>query len=384
MSMTLHHTAAARDGFYLSGPGHQLELARSVQALPRGGLDSLATRAAAFFAGYGTEGLRLAGALPYDRQAGDYLFAARPEDGAQAVSPAPRGDGSGAVSQQVLLREDPPAAQYRAAVAEALRRIAAGAFDKIVLSRSLRLSAGLAFDPGALLAALAVDPLITRFSVPLPPRQAGVPRRLIGATPELLLAKQGAAITSHPLAGSAPRGREAAPDKAAGAALLHSGKDLREHALVAEMVLDSLAPWCASLARPEGVSLAQTARLWHLGTRITGVLKDPDTPCAELLRVLHPTPAVSGYPLAAAEAALPGLEGYDRDFYAGAVGWLEANGDGAWYLALRCAELEGSEARLYAGAGVVAGSDPALEEAETHAKFQAMLAGFGLATGAVL
>jgi isochorismate synthase len=167
-------------------------------------------------------------------------------------------------------------------------------------------------------------------------------------------------------------------DRDAGAQLLASPKNQREHRAAAEMVLDTLTPYCRKLSAPLGIALTSTAGMWHLGTRIEGLLRDRDTPCAELLAALHPTPAVCGLPRQIAEAALPQLEGYDRGFYAGAVGWLDDSGDGAWYLALRCAEISGCEARLYAGAGIVAGSTPEAEEAETSAKFRAMLGAFGV------
>lgn len=357
--------------FHLIGPRHSLSLRGRRRALMPGGLDTLETRARGFFdAGHDGPAL-LAGAIPYDRQARDCLF--QPQDtlpiadhAAAAMPPGP-----------ARLRPDPAPDLWRRSVAEAVARITRGDFSKIVLSRSLLLLAERPWDAAALLARMRLDPLVTAFSVPLPPGTTAAPRRLVGATPELLIARRGREVLSHPLAGSARRMADAALDQAAAQSLRASDKNLREHAMAAEMVLDTLAPWCDQLAAPEGVSLSATARMWHLGTRITGRLRDPDTGSATLLAALHPTPAVCGLPRAAAEAALPGLEGYDRGFYAGAVGWLEGSGDGAWYLALRCAEIEGTSARLYAGAGIVAGSDPQAEEDETQAKFLAMLAAFG-------
>lgn len=358
--------------FLISGPRHTMALGPARRHLPPGPLASLPARAEAFFAA-GHDGPQLlAGAVPYDREAADWLF----QPG--SVLDMPVAAVAMAAPQAVMrIRAEPSPRQYREAVAAAVRRISEGEFSKIVLSRSLVLTSERPHDPDLLLQMLRQDGLATLFSVPLPPRQAGVPHRLIGATPELLVEKRGSLVASHPLAGSARRAADPAQDRAAGEALLRSDKDLREHAMAAEMVLDTLAPFCARLAAPEGVSLSATARMWHLGTRIEGVLRDASTPCATLLAALHPTPAVCGLPRAAADAALPGLEGYARGFYAGAVGWFEAGGDGCWYLALRCAGIEGHEARLYAGAGIVRGSDPEAEEAETHAKFLAMLAAFG-------
>ncbi|MNQ93520.1 Isochorismate synthase DhbC [compost metagenome] len=119
--------------------------------------------------------------------------------------------------------------------------------------------------------------------------------------------------------------------------------------------------------------------MWHLGTRIEGRLRRPDeVSAAELAALLHPTPAVCGSPRDRAAELIRELEAYDRGFYAGAVGWTNAVGDGAWYVALRCAEVCGREARLYAGAGIVEGSDPAAEADETSGKFQAVLRALGV------
>ncbi|HEY9216058.1 MAG TPA: chorismate-binding protein, partial [Ancylobacter sp.] len=199
-----------------------------------------------------------------------------------------------------------------------------------------------------------------------------------GATPELLIAKTGAAILSHPLAGSAQRLRDASADRAAAEGLRASEKDNREHAEVVSAILDQLAPYCAELGAPEGTQLVPTASMWHLGTRIVGRLRDAGTPAVELASLLHPTPAVCGTPREAAAKAIAELEGYDRGFYAGAVGWCGASGDGVWHVAIRCAEIAGHEARLYAGAGIVRGSDPVAEGEETSAKFAALLRALGI------
>src|SRR5690606_13170405 len=132
-----------------------------------------------------------------------------------------------------------------------------------------------------------------------------------------------------------------------------------------------------ALRVPAMPSLQATASMWHLGTRVEGELRD-DLPVTALLAALHPTPAICGLPRAPADALLRQLEGYDRGFYAGAVGWVDAAGDGDWYLALRCAEVEGDALRLFAGAGIVAGSDPRAEAEETSAKFQAILQALGI------
>lgn len=332
---------------------------------------SLAAEARALLAS-GNGAPMLVGALPYDRDRAAHLYrpaqfqerAGRPLAYA-AGSPAPR---------RWSVKPVPTVGAYREAVAAALDRMEpGGVLRKVVLSRSLLLEADAAIDPDALLARLARDESIAAFRVPLPHGST-----LIGATPELLLSKRGGEIVSHPLAGSARRHADPALDQAAARSLAASEKDGREHREVVEAILDQLLPYCAELSAPEGTVLSATSSMWHLGTRIEGRLRDPETSSLELAGVLHPTPAVCGSPREAADRAIAELEGYDRGFYAGAVGWCDAKGDGAWYVALRCAEIDGRTARLYAGAGIVAGSDPLAEAEETSAKFAAMLGALGI------
>lgn len=314
----------------------------------------------------------LVGALPYERDRPAHLYqpaqlqhrAGRPLTYTPSARPPRRWS----------VKAVPTVAAYRAAVAAALSRMTPdGALRKVVLSRSLLLEADAAIDADALLARLARDESVAAFRVPLPGGST-----LIGATPELLLSKDGAQIVSHPLAGSARRHADPASDRAAAQALAASDKDRREHREVVEAILDQLLPYCAELGAPEGTTLTATTSMWHLGTRIVGRLRDASTSSLELASLLHPTPAVCGSPREAADRAIAELEGYDRGFYAGAVGWCDARGNGAWYVALRCAEVDGRTARLYAGAGIVPGSDPASEAEETSAKFAAMLGALGI------
>ncbi|MFA5581344.1 MAG: isochorismate synthase [Paracoccaceae bacterium] len=368
--------AAPEPSFLLLAPGEPLVAFGCRAALPAGDITTLEARSAAFFAtseARSGAGL-LVGALPYDRAANDHLF--QPVTATRGNAPAriPRPPALSDAAHWAITPE-PPRAVYETAVARALALLEAGkdGLAKIVLSRSLRLLAPGPIDPAPLLAALRADPAATVFSTPLP---GG--RRLIGATPELLISRRGRAVFSHPLAGSARRHPDATEDQAIGAELLGSRKNRHEHALTVEAVLDTLAPFCTTLGAPEGTALTATATMWHLGTRIEGQLRDPATPVSALLAAIHPTPAVCGLPRQPADAAIRAFESYDRGFYAGPVGWLDAAGDGDWYIALRCAEISGYEARLYAGAGIVPGSTPEAEAAETSAKFLAMLAAFGI------
>lgn len=355
--------------------------ARGVRRLlARGPVETLAARAAAFFAAEPEGPRRLVGALPFDREAEDRLH--QPEKIRDLEGPAfglrpPAAPAQGAAPWRVS--PEPSRAAYRGAVAEALKILGRGedaALRKVVLSRSVAIRADRPIDRESLLARLAADPSVAVFCAPL----SGLgepPRALIGATPELLLSRRGKLVASHPLAGSARRSADPAEDKRQAEWLLASEKDQREHAAAAEAVADALAPFCAQLTVPQAPSLRATASMWHLGTRIEGELRDGH-PAAELLALLHPTPAVCGLPREAAAEAILRLEGYDRGFYAGAVGWLDEAGDGEWHVSLRCAEIAGDQARLYAGAGVVPGSDPEAEAEETSAKLVAMLRALGV------
>ncbi|MTH33135.1 isochorismate synthase [Paracoccus limosus] len=358
---------------------------RPASALPAGTAATLAVRLERAFAGTGPQGL-VGGALAFDRSQPDCLWhcpATPTPVGAATLAPQPAH-----APQGLSVSAQPEPATYARAVARALQIMRdeagqPGALEKIVLARSLLVRAEAPIRVEDLLARLGDDPAVTAFRVALPAR--GTQQRwLCGATPELLLAKTGARITSHPLAGSARRRADALADQQSAAALMASDKDHREHALVVESILDVLSPWCRQLGAPEGTRLTSTRSMWHLGTRIEGELKDPETSSAVLAAHLHPTPAVCGVPMARANALIAELEPFARDFYAGAVGWCDARGDGAWHVAIRCAEICGAEARLYAGAGIVPGSDPMAEAAETGAKFGAFLTALGLPADAGL
>lgn len=344
--------------------------------LASGPATTLEARLSAAFRAAGADAV-VAGALPFDREAADCLWqAARTvRQPASAARPLPRPT----VCPDWQIHHEPDAAGYAQAVRRALDIMAQEAeapdgLRKVVLSRSLLATADRDIDLASLFARLAVDPASTAFLVPLPPREGATSRAMAGATPELLLAKNGAHIASHPLAGSARRRPgDLAADAAAGTGLLRSRKDRREHAIVVEFILDTLAPWCSRLFRPQGLALTSTASMWHLGTRIEGELKDPEVSAAVLAAALHPTPAVCGMPRAKAARHIAALEDYGRDFYAGTVGWCDRRGDGAWHVTIRCAEIAGRRARLFAGAGIVPGSDPLAEAEETGAKFAALL-----------
>jgi menaquinone-specific isochorismate synthase len=258
-----------------------------------------------------------------------------------------------------------------AAVAAAVRRISDGELAKVVLARDLLVTADVPLDPRRLL-----DRLASRF----PDCWTFAVDGLLGATPELLLRRTGRELSSRVLAGTAPRGAGAEDDRLA-TALLGSAKDLAEHALAVDSLVRALEPYCSELTAPEGPSLLTLANVRHLATDVTGIQRRSGARGAagllDLVAAVHPTAAVCGTPPDRAAALIGELEGMDRGRYAGPVGWLDTRGDGEFGLALRCAQLspdDPASARLFAGCGIVAGSDPAAELAETQSKFAAFQA----------
>lgn len=276
-------------------------------------------------------------------------------------------------------RAEPPPPRYAAAVARALEMIADGEFEKVVLARAATLTSPEPLDVAAVLERLAVrNPSGYVFAADVTEPAENGPRTLLGNSPELLAARRGHLVVSHPLAGTAPRSPDPEEDARRGEVLSRSTKDLREHALVVDRVAERLEPFCTSLDVPSSPSVTRTASLWHLGTRIEGTLRDPAPTSLQLAEALHPTPAVCGEPTDAARAAIEELEEFPRGFYTGLVGWCDAAGDGEWAVTIRCAEVAGRAVRVYAGAGVVEGSRPEAELAETAAKFRTLLSALGL------
>jgi len=256
---------------------------------------------------------------------------------------------------------------WEQAVAAAVSRIRAGGLAKVVLARDL---CAHATDP------IDVRVLLHRLTARYPDCYTFACAGLVGATPELLIRRQGTEISSLVLAGTAPRGRDEAEDARLGTALLASGKDTEEHSYAVAGVRASLAPLCDPLLVDGRPSLLRLANVQHLATnvagRLAGGLDGPDPSVLALAAALHPTGAVCGTPAETAAEVIRELEGMDRGRYSGPVGWMDARGNGEMAIALRCAEVDGSRARLFAGCGIVAGSDPAAELAEAQAKFRPM------------
>ena len=267
------------------------------------------------------------------------------------------------------------APQWQRAVSAAVARIQAGHLSKAVLARDIHAVASDDIDVRVLLARLAA-----RYQDCWTFSCAG----LTGATPELYIRRVGAEVRSLVLAGTTPRGASPAEDRALGAALLASAKDVEEHRYAVDDVRTALAPLCDRLDVDDQPWLLHLANLQHLATGVTGRLAGPPHPAPAagpfgehasalaLAAALHPTAAVCGTPTGAAMELIRELEGMDRGRYAGPVGWVDARGNGEWGIALRCAELDGPRARLFAGCGIVADSDPVAELAETQVKFRPM------------
>jgi menaquinone-specific isochorismate synthase len=197
----------------------------------------------------------------------------------------------------------------------------------------------------------------------------------VGAMPELLIHVEGNLVRAQPFAGTTPRTGDPDTDRQAAAELLASEKNQIEHRVVIDTIHDTLLPWCSYLDWEPEPSIVAVANVQHLGTLMEGHLSDPRPNVLELVQALAPTPAVGGAPRDAALQLIAEVEGFDRGRYAGSVGWVDAHGDGTWAVALRCADFAADRcsARLVAGGGIVADSDPLTELAETQAKFQAML-----------
>jgi isochorismate synthase len=185
-------------------------------------------------------------------------------------------------------------------------------------------------------------------------------------------------VTANPLAGSAARSDDPIEDGRRATMLLRSAKDRREHAAVVDAIVANLSPLCTNVRVPAEPQLLPTATMWHLASPITASLRDPATSSLRLATALHPTPAVCGVPTERARSLIGELEPFDRGFYAGMVGWCDACGDGEWVITIRCGEVASDSLRLYAGAGIVAGSEPESELAETSAKFRTLLSALGL------
>ena len=309
-------------------------------------------------------GARAVGALPFDgggRLIVPACLVQRDDDGgvwrtlvepvavpaAFRVASAPRTPTSFRISQVTDTHG------WEANVAAVLALVDSGAVEKVVLAREVVVEADRPFDPRTVVAALqATQPGCVVYA----------DHGFVGASPELLVRRTGADVTARPMAGTGVQADE----------LARSEKDGREHRFVVDAVRDALAPLCEAVHVHDTAPVSLTD-LSHLATMITTRVRDRETSALDLALALHPTPAVAGTPIDTALAAINRLEPTARDLYAGPCGWVDADGDGAFVVALRGAQIDGHRARLHAGAGIVAGSRAEAEWAETQVKLEPML-----------
>ena len=249
-------------------------------------------------------------------------------------------------------------------VAAARDRIRSGDLRKVVLARELVLNTDQPIDP-----AIVLQRLRQSYGSAILFAVDG----FLGASPELLVSRSGDIVLAHPLAGTAPRSSDPAADHRLSSGLLASEKDRGEHRITIDWLLDTLLPFCSYVDAEPEPTIVSLANVHHLGTKVEGRLSTPAASILELVATLHPTPAVGGDPQGTALATIRELEQADRGRYAGPVGWVDGEGNGAFAVGIRSAQIRGTTARLFAGVGVVAESDPTAELAETRTKFQALL-----------
>lgn len=358
------------DDFVLSRPDHSVRT--------RGVRRSFAAADVATHALSAGSAQLIVGALPFDPSAATALYEpveATITDGPWRPTTQRDLPGTRAV------REIPSTAEHLARVKKLIIGLREHEFDKVVSARTVELVAESPISPSALAARMAaLNPAADTFAVDL--SGAGTDfegHTLVGATPEVLVSRRGRVVTCRPLAGSARRRTDLELDRIAGESLLHSAKNLAEHAFVIDWIREVLEPLCSDLEVPPTPQLTSTRELWHLASPIRGTLKDSATSALDLAVALHPTPALCGTPTLTALDAIRAAE-EPRRFYGGAVGWCDEGGDGDWVVAIRCAEIsaDGLSAWASAGGGIVADSDPQDELEETTTKLRTLLTALGV------
>lgn len=324
--------------------------------------------------GAGIENPIIAGVIPFDPKQESALFVPKSwksfDSPQEALSQQAITDrGSSETPVEVVNSTDNQAFDgYTGIVETAVEKIKSGDLDKVVLARLRDIDISQPISSADIISRLAEqNPTGFTFQVPLPDNES----RLVGASPELLIRKSGSRFNSQPLAGSAARVPN--KDKEVTEKLFNSKKDRFEHKLVVDSMKSTLSGKSAKLNVPDEPECISTSKLWHLATSISGEAANSDENVLALACLLHPTPALSGFPHDNARKLLTSLEPFDREFFGGIVGYCDSNGDGEWYIAIRCGKLGKTSIRLFAGAGIVQDSDPKSEWNETEVKLSTMM-----------
>ncbi len=290
-----------------------------------------------------------------------------PGGGAAPPVEPPAQAAPGELPGRLTIAPSKPAAWWCELVAQATKALGespAEGLRKVVLARDVTVEADVAFDLLAVLGRLRqAYPSCFVFSVD----------GFLGASPELFVSRADDVVRAQPMAGTAPRGGEPGADARLAATLMESATYRSEHQIAIDMIHDTLVPWCSYLDYEPEPSVVAVANVQHLATTLEGRLSQPAPSVLALVEVLHPTPAVAGWPRDEAVAWIEAHEKLDRGRYAGSVGWVDGRGNGTCAVSVRCAEVAGATARLWAGGGIVADADPATELSETQAKLQALL-----------
>lgn len=314
----------------------------------------------------------LVGAIPFNPAEPSCLFIPQSYEWHDLASPVPVSSPS--TLKPVTQKSLPDETGFKRAVEQAIANFRLSDVRKAVLSVMRELTFEQDVDTAQMLANLrAQNREGYQFRLSL---QDGAV--LVGVSPELVIRKEGNRIISNPLAGSAKRMSDQLSDQGNAQQLSQSEKDLYEHRLVIEDIAAHLQPVCDVLDIPAHPSLISTAALWHLSTRIHGTVSDPSFTALQLACLLHPTPAVCGYPTERARRLIHFIEPFERRFFTGMVGWSDAQGNGEWVVTIRCGSVRRNIVQLFAGAGIVEASDPASEWNEVQTKLGTMLRACGL------
>ena len=268
----------------------------------------------------------------------------------------------------------PSGNHYKQGVSDLIDLFANTDLAKVVLSRAIEVATDTDIHQPILLRnLLSINTKGYTFAANISESQ-----KLIGASPELLVAKKGCHLISNPLAGSRPRSDSDEQNQSAINSLLNTNKDLHEHGLVVEEIERVMSKYCYNLYTPMVPSVIETNTMLHLSTVLEGQVNHPEINVLRVAAELHPTPAVCGYPRETAYEAICKLEQFDRGYFTGMVGWCDSRGNGEWVVTIRCAEVQKRQMKVFAGAGIVNGSHPQSELDETGAKMNTILTAAGI------